>query len=428
MALDIEPLLTRIAQLAPMFGRAEGDLQAMVSRGRSQDYKGVMQNARLVLEALLRSLVTEELKQTPGKAMLDELVTKFRQQANAGIIPTNVLAHMGTVQAWGNLSAHDHAGSLDDSGVKVGQDEVIASLNSMVAILSWYAEKKGLSAAAPANIPRSSGSSPGIAPPGSTTGSAPALVPVAPVAPTQAAPAPGGSKVPLIAGAAVVVVIAVVAAVKFGGGSGPGTTEQPVKPPPVTDAFGSLDGVYKGWDEPPPPAACRRAEDAKQVADAVNDPQALGLIDKPSAEISYLIARATFFNLKRKSPAIDEALKCPGFAAAEHLAGLLSIAEDKIDDALKHFIAARAAAPTWLENRSKVAGVLLQQQKLDDAAKEIDGMIGARPDYAPAYLLRFSLKVLQGDKAGATVDLCKAVKLGSSSAAAKAKEAGATCD
>ena len=67
----------------------------------------------------MRDLVTREFKQTVGKAMLDELITKFRQQANAGIIPTNILAHMGTVQAWGNLSAHDHAGSLTDEGVKV---------------------------------------------------------------------------------------------------------------------------------------------------------------------------------------------------------------------------------------------------------------------------------------------------------------------
>src|SRR3989338_5236019 len=105
MGVDIEPLLKKMDALAPQFGRAQGDLETMVSRGRAQDYKGVMQNARLVLEAILRSLVTEELKQTPGKAMLDELVTRFRQQANAGIIPTNVLAHMSTVQAWGNLSA-----------------------------------------------------------------------------------------------------------------------------------------------------------------------------------------------------------------------------------------------------------------------------------------------------------------------------------
>src|SRR3990167_6057254 len=137
MAVDIEPLLSKLAELAPRFGRARVDLEAIVSRGRAQDYRGVMQNARLVLEVVLRSLVTEELKQTPGKAMLEELVSRFRQQANAGIVPPKILAHMGTVQAWGNLSAHDHAGSLDESGVHVGKDEVVASLNSVVAILGW---------------------------------------------------------------------------------------------------------------------------------------------------------------------------------------------------------------------------------------------------------------------------------------------------
>ncbi|MBL8914495.1 MAG: protein kinase [Archangium sp.] len=148
MAVDVEPLLRRLTELAPRFGRARPDLEAIVSRGRAQDYKGVMQNARLVLETLMRSLVADELKQAPGKAMLEELVSRFRQKANAGIVPPNILAHMGTVQAWGNLSTHDHAGSLDESGVRVGREEVMASLNSMVAILTWYAEKKGLDALA----------------------------------------------------------------------------------------------------------------------------------------------------------------------------------------------------------------------------------------------------------------------------------------
>ena len=153
MAVDIEPLLYKLSELAPRFGRARVDLEAIVSRGRAHDYRGVMQNARLVVEVLLRSLVTDELKQTPGKAMLEELVAKFRQQANSGIIPTKILAHMGTVQAWGNLSAHDHAGSLDDSGVHVGRDEVVASLNSVVAILGWYADKKGLATPAAGDEP-----------------------------------------------------------------------------------------------------------------------------------------------------------------------------------------------------------------------------------------------------------------------------------
>lgn len=145
MSVDLEPMLRRLEALAPHFGRAAADLEAMVTRARSQDYRGVMQNARLVLETILRSLVSEELKQTPGKAMLEELVSKFRQKSNAGIVPPNILAHMGTVQAWGNLSVHDHAGSLDETAVRVGREEVVASLNSMVAILTWYAERKGLS-------------------------------------------------------------------------------------------------------------------------------------------------------------------------------------------------------------------------------------------------------------------------------------------
>jgi predicted Ser/Thr protein kinase len=144
MSVDLEPLLSKLAELAPRFGRARADLEAMVSRGRAGDYRGVMQNARLVLETLLRSLITDELKQTPGKAGLEELVARFRREPHAGVVPMNILAHMGTVQAWGNLSAHDHKGSLDESMVFVGKEEVLPSLNSMVSILGWYATRRGL--------------------------------------------------------------------------------------------------------------------------------------------------------------------------------------------------------------------------------------------------------------------------------------------
>lgn len=144
MSVDIEPLLARITDYAPRFGRARDDLLAIASRGKAGDYRGVLQNARLVVETLLRVMVTEDLKQTPGKATLEELVAKFRQSANAGMIPRNILAHMGTVQAWGNLGSHDHSGALDDDSVRVGQEELVACLNSIVAILGWYAEKKGL--------------------------------------------------------------------------------------------------------------------------------------------------------------------------------------------------------------------------------------------------------------------------------------------
>ncbi len=386
MAVDIDPLLDKLETLAPKFGRAQDDLRAMVSRGRAADYKGVMQNARLVLEAVLRSLVTEELKQTPGKAMLDELVTKFRQQANAGIVPTNVLAHMGTVQAWGNLSAHDHSGSLGDTGVKVGLDEVVASLNSLVAILNWYSEKRGLSS--------------------------PALAPV-----TASAPGPK-SKAPLVMGLGAALVVGVVAGAFALRGA---------DTPPAADAFAALDAVYATRKEPVPPAACRRAEDAALLARGASDAQALGLIENPSAEAAYLLARVSFEDPKQKSPALDVALKCPGFAAAQHLAGLIAITEEKLADARPYLEEARRAAPSWLDNRAKLAGVLLQLGEKDAAVKEIDGLVATAPDYAPGHLLRFSALLLAGDQPGAMGSLCKAMKLGSSQARQKVDELALDC-
>lgn len=401
MAVDIEPLLQKMADLAPRFGRAQEDLQTMVSRGRAQDYKGVMQNARLVLEAILRSLVTEELKQTPGKAMLDELVTKFRQQANAGIIPTNVLAHMSTVQAWGNLSAHDHAGSLGDSGVKVGLEEVVASLNSMVTILSWYAEKKGLS-------------EPAATQPAHRAPSASQLAPVP-------APSSGGSKLPMIVGA--VVLLAVLGAgAKFalGGSKNPDVKDS-------ADPFATLDTVYSTRKEPIPPAACRRAEDAALLAKAATDLQALGLIEKPSPEAAYLIARETNGVQKQTSPALAIALGCPGFAAAQHLAGLVAVREGKLPEAQKFYEEARRLAPSWLDNRQDLAALLVNTNQHEEAWKEVDGLITAAPDDGVAYLLRGLLKNAKDDKTGAAEDLCKAVKLGSGQARAMVNQAGLAC-
>lgn len=439
MAVDIEPLLGKLADLAPRFGRAREDIEAIVSRGRTGDYKGVMQNARLVLETILRSMVTDELKQTPGKAMLDELVTKFRQQANAGIIPTNILAHMGTVQAWGNLSSHDHAGSLEDSGVRVGQDEVVASLNSVVAILGWYAEKRQLAGQSSSST---TGSKPALNPVvSSTSGLRPA--PVLPasmtttgsgiVAPAQPPPAAaGGSKVPMIAGGVLVVLLAVGGwfATRGNGTSGKTDVTDPkngTPRPPAGDPFAALNGVYKAWDEPPPPGACRRAEDAAQLAEVVKDADKLALIDKPSPEAAYLHARAAFGQKRKAQNSIDIALSCPGFAAAQHLAGMIAITENDVPTARKQLEAARDSAPTWLDNRAKLAGLLLNTDQIDAAAKEIDGLIGAKVDYAPAYTLRAKLKAKKGDNVGMRIDLCQAVSLGSETAGNLAREAKIDC-
>ncbi len=394
MSVEIEPLLQKLSGFAPLFGRAKDDIEAMVSRGRAGDYKGVMQNARLVLEALLRSLVTEELKQTPGKAMLDELVTKFRQQANAGLIPTNVLAHMGTVQAWGNLSAHDHAGSLTDQGVQVGLEEVVASLNSMVAILTWYAAKKGLTPTAAVPLPK-----------------LPDPIP---------RPKPSGLSNATLLATSVAAALGVAAVVALK------STLMPPKESAATP-FAALDALYAAWKEPVPPVGCRDGTQAAQLAKNATNIDALSLIEKPSPEAAYLLARATFEGRKQKSPALSAALACNGFAAAEYLAGVIAIDEQHLDDARAHLEKAAAAAPTFLDARSKHAAVLIEQDQLDEGLAEADALILAAPDYHPGFLVRGAARAKKGDTAGATADICKAARLGSTQARAKVEQLKLTC-
>ncbi|MEW5740427.1 MAG: tetratricopeptide repeat protein [Myxococcota bacterium] len=409
MAVEIEPLLQKLSSLAPLFGRARDDIDAMVSRGRTGDFKGVMQNARLVLEAVLRSLVTEELKQTPGKAMLDELVTKFRQQANAGIIPTNILAHMGTVQAWGNLSSHDHAGSLADAPVQVGQEEAVASLNSMAAILTWYANKRGLG-------------------PTPAAGTAPVLATPQQGSSAVAAAPPSKSKTPLVAGGVALVALAgIAAAVALKSPTAAGGTDGTTTP--ATDKpFAALDTLYGSWKEPLPPPPCRRAEEADRLAQNVRNVNALRLIEKPSPEAAYLLARASFEDLKQKSPALDAALACPGFANAQFLAGKIAIAEGRLDDAAAALKAAINQAPKFLDARASLAGVMLQQQDVDAALAEAEKLIAADPDYAAGYLLRFSGRVLKGDREAAMKDLCVAVNKGSAAARQKLESINGSCE
>jgi hypothetical protein len=411
MAVELEPLLNRLSSYAPHFGRLQSDLEAMVSRGRAGDFKGVMQNARLVLEALLRSLVTEELKQTPGKAMLDELITKFRQQANAGVVPTTILAHMGTVQAWGNLSSHDHSGSLQDAGVAVGQDEVIASLNSMLAVLGWFAQKRGIVLDPSVRTPPVPSTQPGTAPVHQTGSAQPAPAPV-PTAAVPTAPAPSRGPLPILLG-----VVAIVALLGGGyaltrkpaQGDGSGT----VAPKPVVEVtpFSGLDALYSAWKEPVPPATCRRVEDAPRLAAIATDVTALGVVDA-NPESAYLLARATFEKDRSRHPALDKALACPGFAAASNLAGRVALAQKDYEQARKHFLAAIAAAPTFLNARFNLALMFVQAGDLDSAKDRLDNLLADNPDFGDALLVRAGIAQLKGDHGAAKADACKAAKLG----------------
>jgi hypothetical protein len=379
--VEIEPLLVQIDMLAPGFGRVSGDLTAIVSRGRAKDFKGVMQNTRLVLEAILRDLVTRELKQTPGKAMLDELISKFRQQANAGLIPTNILAHMGTVQAWGNLSSHDHAGALSDDGVKVGEQEVAASLNSMVAILVWYAGRAGLEATFVRDKPKA--------------GARRSLVP----------------RVGGIAGAVLL----------MGGTAAYFATARHTAD--GADPLAGVDVLYRSRHEPLPPPSCRRIEDGKSLALA-KDPVAFEHLEGPEAD--YLLARIKYDMGTAVGPELERAVACPGFSAALSLSGKVAVREaeaaakqgesdraaDLLAKAAREFDAAIAAEPTFKNARFNRAVVLLKRSHVDEATKDLTELVAADPSDADSHFWLGVALEEGGEKDKAHEQYCAAAKQG----------------
>ncbi|MFL5343304.1 MAG: hypothetical protein ACJ8AT_00825 [Hyalangium sp.] len=412
---ELEPLLQRIEQLTPYFGRAREDLTALSARARNQDYKGVLQNARLVVEMLLRSLVTTELKQTPGKAMLDELLNKFRQQAHASVIPTNILAHMGTVQAWGNLSSHDHAGGLHEAGVKVGLEEAVTSLNSLVAILTWYKEHYAQEPAAPAL--------------GSASGTG--------------AGASSGRRTALVGGV-------LLAGLVVGLGFLARRSDQ------TPEFRGRLDALYAENGEPPPPAECqeqdpralkpllevaprlseRVPEDSRAQA-ATTALDALRARQDWRPEGWYHVARASLLAGHPDVAAMSKALECPqGFAAAENLAGRMAAkAQDWKESAAHYSRAAELDARFW-KPRFNLGIVQLQEKRVDEAVPQLERAAKMAPGVADvslvlghAYAARAAAAQASGKEQEATADRerakaawCRARDLGSSQAQALCKQ------
>jgi len=367
---ELEPLLKRIEQLTPYFGRAREDLTALTTRARHQDYKGVLQNARLVVEMLLRSLASTELKQTPGKAMLDELINKFRQQAHAGVIPTNILAHMGTVQAWGNLSSHDHAGGLHEAGVKVGLEEAATSLNSLVAILTWYKER---------HTQEPEGPAPTASP--------------EPAAPTAQPPKEGPSgnrRIALVGGALLVVLVVGLGVFSLR------ASEQ------AAQLRKQLDALSAESSEPPAPATCQEQDGSAlaalvAVAPKLSDrvPETLRLQEATAAlealrargqswrpEGAFYVAKASFLAGHPDAAAMSAALECKDFAAAENLAGrMAALAQDWKESAAHYQRAAELEARFW-KPRFNLGLIYLQQQRPEEAVPLLERAAELAPNIA----------------------------------------------
>lgn len=371
---ELEPLLKRIEQLTPYFGRAREDLSALTARARHEDYKGALQNARLVVEMILRSLATTELKHTPGKAMLDELLAKFRQQAHASVIPTNILAHMGTVQAWGNLSSHDHAGGLHEAAVKVGLEDAVTALNSLVAILAWYKERYGQEPERP--VP------------------APASEPVVPTAaPPKAAPA-NSRRLALVGGGLLTVLVVGLGIVSLRASERAAQLRK------------QLDTLVTESGEPPAPEACREKDASAlevlvavvpklsdQVSEESRVQDAPAVLERLRAqgqrwrpEGSFSVAKASILAGKPDAAAMSAALECKDFAAAENLAGrMAALAQDWKESEAHYQRAAELDARFW-KPRFNLGLIALQQQRMEEAVQFLERAAELAPEVAEVSL------------------------------------------
>lgn len=417
----IESLLAEVEALAPHFGRARGDIEALVRRARDQDHKGVLQNTRLVVETLLRAIVAKK-KQTPGRQTLDQLVSKLQSD-----LPTHIAVHVRTIQAWGNVSAHDHGAGLDDAGLEVSEQEVTAALNALVPILKWYRDTH-------------------VDPDASAPVPAAAVPPRAEPAPE---PARGGTKAPMIALAAIV--LGALGYVFFGSGSGPGDPQGPsatpskpkTEPKPTPEPkdgpvdVASLNDFYAKRSIPLPPEECRpeRPELLEPLARAgallvegepgskrPEDEQALRILSEDLGperlawgEAPFLQAQAMLHldrPLEEIYATLDETEQaCVQMTEAYNLHGKLLFKEGKVAAAIRKFKRSIATGEGYGAPWVNLALAYMQKGDEPRAKAALDELLNDIPEYGPGYRTRGAFYLKKKSPKEAVPDLEKATAL-----------------
>lgn len=393
----LEEQVKRLDALAPAFGRATPDILAIGSRARAGDFRGVLQNTRLVVETLLRAIYANK-KQTPGKQTLEQLLSKL-----SGELPTNIQVHTRTIQAWGNVGAHDHSEDLFGDSVHFSRDEALASLSSLIVVLEWYRDNHLADGSLP-SVP--------AAPAGAS----------APV-PPAVAPGPKKGNTKAIAIAAALLIVAAVGAVVSNMSSGP----------PAMD-IAKLDTIYRAAKVPAPPASCRTksAPEAAALEEAMkrlaggrarsgrpDDHEAQKRLEDftegtPSAELWGVLARARLYagaDSGRVLSAIDRATNvCPDWAEPHNLKGNLHLIEDDLDAAKKAYLRAAKAEPSYLAPRFNLGLVLLKSGATKEALAEFDVVLAQDPEFDAAYGARGRGRLLSKDMDGAIADLEEALR------------------
>jgi tetratricopeptide (TPR) repeat protein len=402
---SLKSLMQEAVTLAPRFGRVRGDIDALRGRALVGDYRGVLQNARIVLEAILRDLALKELKLQPGKQMLDDLVSRFQQQVNAQIVPAMILGHMRTVQAWGNLGSHDQASGLFADHVALGESEALTSANSLLAILNWYAEK--YLGKDEAINPDSSGKS--------ASSSRGRLRPRVLFAVLLMF---------IVAGTSVTVVLT--------GQRGRADHDEAVS---SSSLRRDLDSALSASSEPAVPSRCRTSQFTvlkRCVASAQllvggsprgareQDLRALDMLENcgpecaGAAEYWYLLGRARLLTGKDPGAVAEAAARslslCDEFASAHNLAGTAAFVANRTEEALTYYRRAASLDPSFDTPRTNEALVLMKTGHARDAIPLLGHVLERRPGDTDARFARGQARLLAGAYLDAILDLEESAK------------------
>jgi Flp pilus assembly protein TadD len=384
----LDALIRRVEAHAPAFGRATPDLEAISSRARAADYRGVLQNTRLVVETLLRAILAKK-GHTPGKQTLEQLVSKMQAD-----LPTAVAVHVRTIQAWGNVGAHDHGDDLFAGGLTVTDQEASSALTALVAILDWYR--------------------------GAHLQDAPA----APAAPRRGR----GLALGLVAAGALAAGVALVLLRPT-----PAPPEVP-RPTPAAPDLGPLDALYAARGLPTPNESCRPHDPELGAALAAVGPLLMGgeagarrpqdaqararLEAVPEAqrtlgEYWLLVALARSFDGAPDAEVLAALSQgqqhCDELPELYNMQGKLLFKAGDVPGAIQAFKRAAAVGEGYGAPRLNLGLAYLEARDLPRAQATFDELISSLSDYAPGYRGRGALHLGQGRAAEAVADLKQAI-------------------
>lgn len=400
-------LIQKLESIAPAFARAEADILATTGRARALDYRGVLQNARLVTETLMRDIYTREIGSPPGKKMLGDLVSQFRQSSNAKIIPVEVLIFVDGIAAAGNLGSHDHSGLLNEQGIRITAAHAMPALSNLLALLEWYSEKY---LELPADVKTS----------------------------TVANHNSHGHKSILAGICAVAAVSAIWVAGSREDRSDRFVAQEslPQLPPSyareVQTELSSVGAVpvarspseiiaewYVKRDDLRPPESCSaKGEGMIKLAfvvglDAKKGMEALTADGrKLSPEEQFVQAVLITEAAGSARDFAESAARCPGFAAAQNLAGRLALKDGRPDRARTFFEAATLSRPDYLKPRFNMTLAMMAQGDFVEAGQRLEELALLMPNRGEVQSALATARAAVGKAEAAREAWCRAATLG----------------